>query len=432
MANIPSKPDAWYAGIGRYQWLVLSIACMGWIFDVFEGQIFVVYKSPALADLLNVAETHTQVDWYGNLGSASYLTGGAFGGLLFGLLADRYGRRQSLVWSILAYSLFTGLHFFATSAWQVVVLRFLVATGVAGEWAIAVALVAEVFPPKARAAAGGIFHATSVLGAGLAAGVGMILVSQKDWRPAFLVGLLPAVLVLFVLRFVKESSRWRESQELQKKKNKQTSAWSILAELLGDRRWQGRALLGLGLASIGLGTYWGIYVWGPELVQEVLTDSMSEEKRRSAADFVYMLMNLTGGLAGLLLFAPIAMKTNRRTAFAFYHIGAIIVVPVTFLGCHAYWHTLILLPMMAFFVVGMHAGYAIYFPELFPTRLRATGASFCFNVGRFVAAFMLIFRGFLRDYLGLRWAVTTMAGLFLIGLILIWFAPETKDKDLPE
>jgi hypothetical protein len=126
------------------------------------------------------------------------------------------------------------------------------------------------------------------------------------------------------------------------------------------------------------------------------------------------------------------MLTNRRTAFAIYHLGALIVAPCTFLACQEYWHTMVLLPCTAFFVVGMHAGYAIYFPELFPTRLRATGSSFCFNVGRFVAALMLLVRGQLRDLLGLRWAVTAMASLFLVGLVFLIFAPETKDVELPE
>jgi hypothetical protein len=191
-------------------------------------------------------------------------------------------------------------------------------------------------------------------------------------------------------------------------------------------------LIGLGLASVGLGTYWGIYAWGPELVREVLGNQVPAEQARRTASFVYLIMNFTGSLAGLLLFAPIAMMTNRRVAFAFYHVGALVLVPLTFLGASTYVQTLVLLPVTAFFVVGMHAGYAIYFPELFPTRLRATGASFCFNVGRFASAIMLLVRGELRDLLGLRWAVTAMASLFAVGLILIYVAPETKDEELPE
>ena len=422
----------WYQGITYYQWLVLVIACLGWIFDVFEGQIFAVFKTPAMADLLNVAEDHVSVDWFANFGFASFLIGGAFGGLVFGILADRVGRRQSMVWSILTYSIFTGMHYFAQNAWHIVILRFFVAMGVAGEWAIAASLVAEVFPKKARALAGGIFHASSVLGAVFASFIGMFLDKQTDWRPAFLVGVLPALLVVWVLVSLKESEKWQAATTGDSDEAKPKPKGGSLKELLGAGPWRSRALIGLGLASIGLGTYWGIYAWGPELVHEVLGDSVSPQDRRSAASFVYLIMNFTGGLAGLVLFAPITMMTNRRIAFAFYHIGSLIVVPITFLGCQTYWHTMVLLPVTAFFVVGMHAGYAIYFPELFPTRLRATGASFCFNVGRFVSALMLLVRGQLRDLMGLRWAVTAMASLFLVGLILLWFAPETKDEELPE
>ena len=113
----------WYEGITRYQWLVLAIACLGWTFDVFEGQIYAVYKTPAMADLL-AGEDKAFVDLIANVGLASFLIGGTVGGLVFGVLADRIGRRQTMVWSILMYSVFTGLHYFATDAWHVVVLRF--------------------------------------------------------------------------------------------------------------------------------------------------------------------------------------------------------------------------------------------------------------------------------------------------------------------
>jgi MFS family permease len=422
----------WYEGITGYQWLVLVIACLGWIFDVFEGQIFAVFKTPALADLLGVSEQDPLVDWFGNVGFASFLIGGAAGGLLFGVLADRFGRRQMMVWSILTYSIFSGLHYFAQNPWHIVMLRFLVAMGVAGEWAIAASLVAEVFPKKARAAAGGIFHASSVIGAALGAGMGVYMVKASDWRWAFVIGVLPALLVVWVLVSIKESEKWQTATGGSQDESKPKQKGGSLRELLGVAQWRNRALIGLGLASVGLGTYWAIYAWGPELVREVLQGQVPDEEARSAASFVYLIMNITGGFAGLLLFAPITMLTNRRIAFAFYHIGALVVVPITFLGASTYNQTLLLLPVTAFFVVGMHAGYAIYFPELFPTRLRATGASFCFNVGRFVSAIMLLLRGQLRDLIGLRWAVSAMALLFVVGLLLLLVAPETKDTELPE
>jgi MFS family permease len=200
--------------------------------------------------------------------------------------------------------------------------------------------------------------------------------------------------------------------------------------LLGDPRWRSRALIGFGLAAVGLGTYWGIYAWALELVQEVLGKSDAASQRASSV--VYLVLNLVGGLTGQLAFAPITMRVGRRRAFAFYHIGSLVTVPVTFLTASSYYQTMAMLTVMGFFVAGMHSGYAIYFPEMFPTRLRATGASFCFNLGRLGSAVLLVARGEMRRYLGLRVAVSAMALLFLVGLVLLWFAPETKGEELPE
>ena len=148
--------------------------------------------------------------------------------------------------------------------------------------------------------------------------------------------------------------------------------------------------------------------------------------------FAYLLMNFTGGLLGLLSFAPLASWRGRRFAFAAYHVGAAVLTPVCFLGARTYVQALWLLPVMAFFVLGMHAGYAIYFPELFPTRLRATGSSVCFNLGRVLGAMILLVRGTIGAALGLRWAVVALSGLFWLGLLILLFAPETRGQELPE
>jgi MFS family permease len=427
---------SWYSEVTRYQWIVLTIACLGWIFDVFEGQIFTVFKTPAMAEVLSTGEQglsaeelDAQIGMYSDICFASFLIGGALGGLFFGMLADRIGRRQAMVWSILTYSLFSGLHFFATTWWHIAALRFLVAMGVGGEWAVAAALVAEVFSGKARTVAGGIFHASAVLGVLLAAFVGIFLTQASDWRIAFLLGVVPAILVFWILASLKESEKWQESR---RQAAAAESGRGGLGELLSDPRWRKRAFIGFGLAAIGLGTYWGIYAWAPELMADVLGDEVSAEERRRQGSIAYMIMNLAGGLVGQLLFAPITMRFGRRAAFAFYHLGAAIIVPVTFLMASTWTQTVVLLTITAFFVAGMHAGYAIYFPEMFPTRLRATGASFCFNLGRLGSAIMLVVRGLLRSHLAPRHAVTVMSLFFVLGLVLLWFAPETKGEELPE
>src|SRR5262249_36450909 len=158
----------WYRGVTSYQWLVLALASAGWVFDVYEGQIFSITRATLLADLLAVPQDDPAVTYYADLLQAPFLIGGALGGVLFGLLADRLGRRPVLIATILTYSIFSGLTYLAQSVWQVTILRFLVAVGTGGEWSVAAALVAEVFSTKARAQAGAIFHATSVIGTWLA------------------------------------------------------------------------------------------------------------------------------------------------------------------------------------------------------------------------------------------------------------------------
>ncbi|AGA25554.1 MFS transporter [Singulisphaera acidiphila] len=433
----------WYAGITASQWMVLAIASAGWIFDVYEGQLFTIYKTPMLREL--VGEHSASVSRHGDVAFALFLVGGAVGGLGFAMLGDRIGRVRVMSLTILVYSLFSALTFFARSVWEVDALRFLVALGTGGEWAVAAALVAETFPPRARAFASGIFHASSVLGAALASLTGWLVVGPGAWRWGFLVGLAPALLIVWIRASLKEPERWEKVKQAADKSpapggddalagesHEPAQALGSLRELLGDRRWRSRALLGLGLAAVGLATYWGIYAWAPELVADVLGPEVSAEDRQKSASLAYLLMNFTGGLLGLLCFAPVANWRGRRFAFVAYHLGALVLVPLTFLGARTYAQTLMLLPTMAFFVVGMHAGYAIYFPELFPTRLRATGSSFCFNLGRLVAAVFLIARGVLGSRFDFRYGVVAMASLFLVGLVLLVFAPETRGADLPE
>jgi predicted MFS family arabinose efflux permease len=430
-------PGPWYQEVTPHQWLVLAIASAGWIFDVYEGQLFTIFKTAMFDELLGGSTK--EINWHANVALALFLVGGAVGGLGFGILADRMGRIRVMSLTILAYSIFSGMTYFARSIWDVDVLRFLVALGTGGEWAVAAALVAETFPVRARTFASGIFHASSVLGGAIASATGYVLSDPHSWRYGFLVGLTPALLILWIQMSLTEPERWQAVKHKVEAEPAEDAvdapkrrALGSVAELLCDRRWRYRALLGLALASVGLGTYWGIFAWGPELAREVLGDGVSKARRQEAGSVAYLLMNFTGGLFGLLSFAPIASSKGRRFAFMLFHVGSLVMVPVTFLGAQTYAQTLWLLPIMAFFVVGMHAGYAIYFPELFPTRLRATGSSFCFNLGRLGGAGILLGGGALGTAYGLRHGVVAVSSVFLVGLILLFFAPETKGQNLPE
>lgn len=425
-ATDPRPRERWYAGVTRYQWLVLAVASAGWVFDAFEGQLFNIERDHLLEDLIGSGdEFRGDRRRWGEYLLGAFLVGGALGGTLFGSLADRFGRKPIMVVTILFYSLFSGMTFFATELWEVAVLRFLVAMGVGGEWAVAAALVAEVFSSRARAQASGIFHSTSVLGTWLAALVGLIVAEQ--WRYGFLIGVGPALLVLWVRASVAEPDRWLRAGPAEKR--------GSFRELFGDSRWAKPAVLGLLFAAVGLGTFWGVIVAGQDLTKDLLLrNGVPEDVASRDAKFAYGIVQMAGGGAGMFCFGPLAAWLGRRGAFALMHVLALLIVPATCYLPQTYEQMLCFLPVYGFFTLGIHAGYAVYFPELFPDRLRATGSGVCFNGGRLLAAVVMVLSGELKAMPGvdLRMAVSLLATLFLGGLVVLAFLPETRGRALPE
>lgn len=416
----------WYRGISRYQWLVLIIASAGWVFDVYESQIFNITRNDLLNELLDgdAAQVKMVGEWF----LAVFLVGGTIGGLLFGSLADRYGRGPIMIVTILMYSVFSGLTYFVDNVWQLVVLRLLVSIGIGGEWAVAAALVAEIFPSRARSQASAIFHGSSVLGTWLAALAGMAVGSQ--WRYAYVLGVLPALLVLWVRASIREPERWK-----QKRASADASRMGSFRELFTDPRWNRRALFGMLLAAVGLGTFWSVTVAGQDLVREMLlAQGVAPPAAQDSSKFAYGIVQATGGGLGLLAFGPIAAALGRKPAFVLFHILGLLIVPFTCFVPQTYFQLILVLPFYGFFTMGMHSGYAIYFPELFPTHLRATGTSFCFNGGRLAAVPVLFFSGYLKqiDGLDLRYALCGLALLYLAGLLLVRPLPETNARELPD
>ena len=416
----------WYVGITRYQWLVLAIASAGWVFDVYEGQIFNITRTDMLTEVLGGKSE--DVARYGDLFLGIFLLGGTVGGLGAGTLADRYGRRPIMIITILMYSVFSGLTYFATELWHVAVLRFLVAMGVGGEWAVAASLVSEIFPARARAHASGIFHASSVLGTSMAALVGMAV--GANWRYAYLVGILPALLILWVRSAVKEPEQWKA-----KAAEGPSAQLGSFIDLLLNPRWNRHAILGMLLGAVGLGTFWAVVVATQDLAREMLIAAdMAPELAKQNAKFAYGIIQTAGGGVGLLAFGPLCARFGRRRAFIGMQLLAFLIVPVVCYGPQTYQQLLFILPLYGFLTLGIHAGYAIYFPELFPTHLRATGTSFCFNGGRILAVPVLVFSGWLKADSGmdLRLAVSALGSLFLAGAVVMLFLPETNRQELPE
>ena len=420
----------WYHGVTRYQWLVVIIASAGWVFDAFEGQLFNIQRNQMLAEILHGAPD-AEIRRWGDIFLGVFLVGGTLGGILFGWLGDRWGRKPTMVLTILFYSIFSGLTYFATSLWHVGVLRFLVAMGVGGEWAVAAALVAEVVPPHARAHMSGLFHSTSVLGTFFAAWAGLAV--GGDWRLAFLIGVVPSLLVLWVRARVEEPESWHAARRLAA--TGEGKKMGSFRDLLLTPPWSKRAIFGVLLAAVGLGMFWAVTVAGQDLAKDFLIRHGTPTAEATArAKFAYGNVQAIGGGLGMLAFGPLAMWLGRKRTFICYHAAALIVVPLTCFVPTSYGMLLALLPFFGFVTLGIHAGYAVYFPELFPNHLRSTGTGFCFNGGRLIASSMLVFSGWLKALPGmeLRTAIAMMAALFALGIVFVAFLPETKGQELPE
>jgi len=415
--------------VTRAQWLVLAIASAGWIFDAFEGQLFNLTRGNLLTELLHVPADDPLAKMWGERFLGVFLAGGTLGGWLFSSLADKWGRKPVMALTILCYSLFSGFTAFATELWQVGALRFLVAMGVGGEWAVGAALVAESFPRAARARAGGVFHASSVIGLWLAAAAGLAVGSH--WRAAYLLGIVPALLVLWVRVGVKEPEKWQQARETH------AAQLGSFSEMFADPRWRSHAIFGALLAMVGLATFWGVVVAGQDLAADLLKRlHVPDGEAASKAKVAYGFIQTAGAGVGMLSFGPLSARFGIRKTFAIMHLLAVV---MTFAVCWlpswagSYLLLLCLLPIFGFFAQGIHAGYAVYFPQLFPTHLRATGAGFCFNTGRILAAPVLIWvSAWLKAHLDLRLAVTILSGCFLLGVVFLVFLPDTRNNKLED
>jgi MFS family permease len=439
----------WWKELNGYHWFVLIVAALGWLFDCLDQQLFILARQPAMAELLPGTPTQATIDSYGGYATSIFLMGWAIGGLIFGVMGDRVGRAKTMIVTILMYSAFTGLSALSTGFWDFVLYRFLTGMGVGGEFAVGVALVAEVMPDRARPYCLGVLQVLSAVGNISAALINMGMGSLVEhglvdsvWRPMFVIGAVPALLALVIRWRLKEPERWQQVSHTGEIARKLGS----YRELFGHPVWRKHALLGLGLAFSGIVGLWGVGFFTFDLVGNVLRqrfvdDGMSEKQVAGAVahwkGIASMMMN-AGGALGMYGFAILAQRMGRKPTFAVYFLAALVSTTSVFYFLTEYHQVFWMIPIMGFCLLSLFAGYAIYFPELFPTHLRSTGTSFCYNVGRFVAAAGPALLGLLTGVVyaetsePLRYAGLTMCGIFVLGLLVLPFAPETKDQPLPE
>lgn len=415
---------SWFHGVTRYQWLVLFVAWLGWVFDAMDATIYAIVLHPALHELLHTTTASAateRIGWYGGIIFSIFLIGWAIGGIGFGIAADRFGRTKVLMATILIYAIFTGAAALSQEWWHLAVYRFLTALGIGGEWAAGAALVAETWPEDKRAKAAGILQSAWAAGFFLAAGFNLAFKDAYGWRGLFLIGVLPAFVAFLVRWWVKEPDRWTHAHA------RQVIPLSAIFE--GDLR---RAtFVGSALAFVAVFGLWGSTNWAPTLIHE-LPEFRTADAATLTKSVSYAIMALNAGaIFGYLGFGPLADRFGRRPVFAFMCAGSLVMLPVTYLFPSDYAGVLMLLPILGFFNNGIFSGFPIYLPELYPTRLRATGAGFCFNAGRILASVSPFLTGWLVTAFGtFGRAASTVALIYLVGLGVLWFAPETKGQPL--
>jgi MFS family permease len=453
----------WWSGLTRYHYFVFVVAALGWLADCMDQNLFTLARADAVADLLQVSPNDASVKNYAGWSTSIFLLGWGMGGLIFGVMGDRVGRVKTMMTTILLYSIFTGLSAWSVNVWDFILYRFLSGLGVGGEFAVGVALLAETMPDKARSYALGSLQAFSAVGNISAALIYMLvgMLEQRGylhnlslpgidnpapWRFMFLVGLVPAVLALIIRGRLHEPERWQAVAEGSSPKKK-----GSYAELFGNPRWRKNALIGVLLAFSGVVGLWGIgffsadlqkIVFREEFAKQGMTGDELEGQVKFWVGVSFMLLNI-GAFFGIYAFSWMSQAMGRKSAFAISLLSGAASTALVFALMRTHFDIFWMIPLMGFCLLSLFGGYAIYFPELFPTHLRSTGTSFCYNVGRFVAASGPTALGFLSNNvygnlapqgpaMPMRWAGVTMCLVFLIGLGALPFAPETKGQPLPD
>jgi len=446
----PSAPStSWRSLLTPQHWFVFAVASLAWLFDCMDQQFFNLGRGAAMEQLLT---DKSKVLEYGSYTTSVFLLGWATGGLIFGALGDRFGRARILTVSVLLYSVFTGLSALSTGFVDFCVYRFLTGMGVGGVFGLAVALVADTVPDKARAPALGLLQSLSSIGNISAALIGMGIAALaakqllpgglKTWQAMFLVGATPAFLCVFILAKLKEPQKWVDAKAAGKISGVKFGSYG---SLLSHPRWRKHAWGGLVLCGAGIIGLWGIGNFHPAIVSSIVTEhlkasNVSPEKLASEKAFwssMGLLLQNIGAFLGMTVLAWVAQVKGRKIAFALALVLAFLSTVLVFKFMRNFSDIFWMIPLMGFGQLGVFAVYAIYLPELFPTSLRATGTSFCYNFGRVAAATSPFTVGVITQRLGgnlegFRTAGLCMSIVLLLGILVLPMLPETKDQPLPE
>ncbi|MEJ0095676.1 MAG: MFS transporter [Methylocella sp.] len=404
-------------GLSRRHWIVLGVTMLLWMFDGYETYALLLTIGPSLHELLPASALHDLPRFAAYLISIT-LFGWAIGGVVGGVIGDHIGRRRTMISSVILYSIFTGTSALSPS-WQILALtRFLTGIGLGAEWGVGTSLLQEMWPDKLRTKAAGVLQAAFSGGFVVASLLWIILGGAfgGSWRWMYVVGVIPAIFVALVGRFIPESERWAKASH---------AAQTIGATLKANLR--NLVIAVVVSASITIG-FWAISSWVPTYVATMTHDPQSAVYYAGWAGLIFAIGEILGCI-GFGLFAEI---WGRRGTLIFYLAGSIIITPIIFLLVHDATTFVALQILNGFLTGGLYGWYAVHPPELFPTSIRSSAISIIFNLARFLAMLGPILSSSLIAFFGgYGEAATILSGFFAVGIVAVFFLPETKGKPLP-
>jgi MFS family permease len=439
----PSPIPPWYRSLSRTQWNTLLASNLGWVFDGFEAYALILTAGVALRQLLP-PEKYSQIPAYAGAVIATTLCGWAVGGMLAGVVADYVGRKRTMIYAILTYSIMTGLSAFSWNWTSFAVLRFLAGLAIGSEWVTGTSMTAEFWPDSARGKGSGLFQCGFGIGFFLASFLWLFIgaMGPGAWRTMYLIGVLPALLTLWIRRAIPESTLWEKANEKRKAANRRERSGCggipedraltrfTFLDLFATAAIRKRTILAFLMATASAVGFWGISTWVPPYIGSVAASAGLSSPLW--ASFTGMAYN-AGTIAGYISLGFLADAFGRRPVTLAYFAFSLLATPLLFLWTHELHLLVMVSSIVGFFGSGQLTWLATWLPELYPTRMRATALGFIFNAPRLIAAGGTLMAGSLIvRFGGYGNAAMIVSTIYILGLAAGPFLPETRGKPLPE
>jgi MFS family permease len=432
----------WYRSLDANQWKTMIASNIGWMFDGYETFALILVVAVALKQLLDPSLA-AQIPAYAGTIIGITLLGWGIGGFIGGVLADYIGRRRTMILAILAYSLTTGLSAFAWDWLSFALLRFLVGIAIGSEWSTGASITAEVWPDHARGRGAGLMQCGFGIGFFLASFIWLFVSGYGPgaWRIMFIIGIVPALFALWLRTGISESNKWENSNEKRQTARARKKSGAELSEeehaltrltfadLFADPKIRKHSIIAFLMSLTTTVAWWGISTWVPPFIAAAA--GKAGLPAQTWAAYAGMSYNL-GAIAGYIGLGFLADQFGRKPVVMIFFAGSMVLTFALYMWTTDLHLLLLIAAVNGFFTLGQYSWMPVWLPELFPTRMRATGMAFAFNAPRFIAFLGPLFAGMLiAQFGGFSKTAVAFSFIYILGFLVTPFLPETKGKPLP-